>query len=147
MNNLKNLALSFTLATLMVGGAVAQNMPNMAGKEPTISAMAKADAMTTAFKGIEVNGGMVDLYNVDGKHVLRLTPDFKIPKTPAPTWQIVDGMGNTFLLKQLKIAGDKTNRQVVLPSYIKSVAKVQIYCTFAEVVLGEAKFDQTIELN
>ena len=77
-----------------------------------------------------------------GRMILTLSEDFVIPKTPAPHWQIVDSKGNTYLLNQLKIAGDKTNRSVVLPSYIQNVSKVQIWCSFAEVVLGEASFSK-----
>jgi hypothetical protein len=68
-----------------------------------------------------------------------------IPDTPAPSWQIVDSKGNTYLLNQFRIKGDKTNRMITLPSYIKDVAKVQVWCTFAEVLLGEAAFDTVVK--
>jgi hypothetical protein len=32
------------------------------------------------------------------------------------------------------------NRSITLPSYISDVAKVQFWCAYAEVVLGEASF-------
>ena len=38
------------------------------------------------------------------------------------------------------IAKDKVNTSITLPAYIKDVAKVQIYCAWAEAVLGEASF-------
>jgi len=36
---------------------------------------------------------------------------------------------------------------VTLPGYIKDVAKVQIWCSFDEVVLGGAKFDKAVALR
>ena len=93
---------------------------------------------TGAFKGVEVNGGTAMLEKKDMKWMLKVSSDFKIPNTPAPHYQVVDAAGNKFLLDRLTIVGDKTKRQIVLPSYVKSVAKVQIWCSFAEVLLGEA---------
>ena len=34
---------------------------------------------------------------------------------------------------------------ITLPSYIKNVAKVQIYCAWAEAVLGEASFGGKVD--
>ncbi len=99
------------------------------------------------FVGIEVNGGTVTLSKEMGKNVLRLSKDFMIPKTPSPHFQVIDKDGNAFLLKRITIAGDKTNLDVALPKYIKSVKSVQIWCSFAEVNLGEAKFAKAIEIK
>jgi hypothetical protein len=52
-----------------------------------------------------------------------------------------------FLLQRLGIKGDKVNLQITLPAYVKDVAKVQIYCAWAEAVLGEAAFDRNIATN
>jgi hypothetical protein len=38
------------------------------------------------------------------------------------------------------ISGDKQNRTITVPAYVKDVAKVQIWCAYAEVLLGEASF-------
>ena len=103
--------------------------------------------MTSMFKGIEVNGGTANLYKKDGKTHLSFSMDFKTPGSPSPHWQVVDGNGNTFLLQRITIAGDKTNRDITLPSYIKSVKKVQVWCSFAEVVLGEASFGKSMKVN
>ena len=103
--------------------------------------------MTGMFKGVEVNGGTANLYKKDGKVHLSFSMDFKTPGSPSPHWQVVDGNGNTFLLQRITIAGDKTNRDITLPSYIHSVKKVQVWCSFAEVVLGEATFAKTIKVN
>jgi hypothetical protein len=47
-------------------------------------------------------------------------------------------MGNTYLLQRLMTAGDRYNKSVTVPSYVKDVASVQIWCAFAEVELGRA---------
>jgi hypothetical protein len=57
---------------------------------------------------------------------------------------VVDSKGNVYLLNQLKIKDGKTNRTIVLPSYVHDVAKVQIWCSFAEALLGEAPFPKPI---
>jgi hypothetical protein len=98
------------------------------------------------FTGAKVNAGTVTHSTKDGKDVLTLSDDFKVPDTPDPHWQIVDSRGNTFLLQRLGaknlagLAKDRINMSITLPSYIKDVAKVQIYCAWAEAVLGEAPF-------
>jgi hypothetical protein len=76
---------------------------------------------------------------------MTLSDDFKIPDAPAPHWQIVDSQGNIFLLQRLDIKGGKFNRQITLPSYIKDVAKVQIWCAWAEALLGEASFPDPVK--
>jgi hypothetical protein len=78
--------------------------------------------------------------------VLTLSDDFKVPDTPDPHWQVVDSKGNTYLLQRLGaknlggLAKDRINMSITLPAYVKDVAKVQIYCAWAEAVLGEAPF-------
>jgi hypothetical protein len=98
------------------------------------------------FAGAKVNGGTVTLSMKDGKHALTLSSDFKVPDTPDPHWQIVDAGGRTYLLQRLGVkslgglATDRINMSIVLPDDIRNVAKVQIYCSWAEAVLGEAAF-------
>jgi hypothetical protein len=75
-----------------------------------------------------------------------VSDEFVVPDTPDPHWQIVDSKGNVYLLQRLPIKGDKVNRTVELPSYIKDIAKVQIWCGFAETLLGETSFDEIIKL-
>jgi hypothetical protein len=79
--------------------------------------------------------------------VLTWSDDFKIPDTPAPHWQVVDSSGNTYLLKRLVIKGDKQNRTIEVPRYIKDIAKVQIWCAYAEVVLGEGNFASPVAMK
>lgn len=100
--------------------------------------------MSKRFEGPKANTGTVTHTMVGAKHVLTLSTDFVIPETPAPHWQVVDSKGNTYLLQRLKIKGDKENRTIELPSYIPDVAKVQIWCAWAETVLGETTFDHVI---
>lgn len=97
------------------------------------------------FAGVKANTGTVTATVDGGKITLKVSDDFVIPDTPAPSWQIVDSKGNTYLLNQMRIKGDKTNRMITLPSYIKDVAKVQVWCSFAEVVLGETTFDTIVK--
>lgn len=97
------------------------------------------------FMGVKANTGTVSAMVEGGRITLRVSDDFVIPDTPAPSWQIVDSRGNTYLLNQFRIKGDKTNRQITLPSYIKDVARVQVWCSFAEVVLGETTFDTIVK--
>jgi hypothetical protein len=98
------------------------------------------------FSGAKVNGGTVSYTVKDGKSVLTLSNDFKVPDTPDPHWQVVDSKGKVFLLQRLGVkslgglAKDRINMSITLPDAIKDVAKVQIYCSWAEAVLGEAPF-------
>src|SRR5262245_29127252 len=102
--------------------------------------------ISTPFSGAKVNGGTVTHSVKDGKNVLTLSEDFKVPDTPDPHWQIVDSKGNVYLLQRLGvkslggIAKDRVNMSITLPAFVKDVAKVQIYCAWAEAVLGEAAF-------
>ncbi len=81
----------------------------------------------------------------EGVQTLTLSNDFKIPDAPAPHWQVVDSKGNTYLLQRLEIKGGKINKQITLPAYTKHVAKVQIWCAWAEVLLGEATFPHPVK--
>jgi len=120
-----------------------------------LSATALAAAATTAsaqtqtsspFTGAKVNGGTVTATVQNGKTVLTLSADFKVPDTPDPHWQVVDSKGNTYLLQRLGVkslgglAKDRVNMSITVPEYVKDVAKVQVYCSWAEAVLGEAAF-------
>ncbi len=104
-----------------------------------------ADAHTTSkFEGVKANSGTATHGRSGNNDTLTWSDDFKIPETPAPHWQVVDTKGNVYLLQRLAIKGDKQNRTITVPSYIHDVAKVQIWCAFAEVLLGEASFPKPI---
>jgi hypothetical protein len=116
--------------------------------------LALAQAHTSRpFSGAKVNGGTVTHTTKDGKDVLTLSDDFKVPDTPDPHWQIVDAKGNTYLLQRLGVKSlgglvkDRVNMSITLPTYIKDVVKVQIYCAWAEAVLGEAPFGSQMTMN
>jgi hypothetical protein len=103
--------------------------------------------ITTPFVGKAVNGGTVTHEHQGGKHVLTVSSDFKVPGSPDPHWQVIDSKGNTYLLHRLTIKDDKVNRSITLPAYIQDVAKVQMWCAWAEVVLGEAAFVTPIAMK
>lgn len=98
---------------------------------------------STQFQGPKANKGTVSHSHKDGKNVLTLSDDFVVPDTPDPHWQVVDSDGNVYLLDKLKtkaFIGDNYKKEITLPKYVKNVAKVQIWCAYAEVNLGEASF-------
>jgi hypothetical protein len=99
------------------------------------------------FTGAKVNAGTVTHVKEGGKDLLTLSTDFKVPDTPDPHWQVVDSKGRVFLLQRLGIKGDRVNTRIELPAYVTDVAKVQIYCAWAEVVLGETTFDMVLSTN
>jgi hypothetical protein len=115
----------------------------------TIGNIAHAQDMHTSkrFSGSKVNDGTVTHVQQNGTHVLKLSADFKVPDTPDPHWQIVDSKGNVHLLQRLGIKGDKVNTAITVPSYVTDVAKVQIYCAWAEAVLGETTFASTLTIR
>lgn len=103
------------------------------------------------FTGAKVNGGTVTHSVQNGKDVLTLSGDFKVPDTPDPHWQIVDSKGRVYLLQRLPvkgnlagITGDRINTSITLPAYIEDVSKVQIYCAWAEALLGETTFSSPV---
>jgi hypothetical protein len=101
---------------------------------------------STTFSGPKVNGGTVAHTVKDGKHVLTLSTDFQVPDTPDPHWQVVDSKGTVHLLQRLPVKSlgglgkDRITTSITLPAYIKDVVKVQIFCAWADAVLGEASF-------
>jgi hypothetical protein len=104
-----------------------------------------ADGHTTSkFEIVKANSGTATYARSGNNDTLTWSNDFKIPETPAPHWQVVDTKGNIYLLNRLAIKGDKQNRTIALPSYVHDVAKVQIWCAYAEVLLGEASFPKPI---
>jgi hypothetical protein len=103
--------------------------------------------VTTPFAGKAVNGGTVTHEMQGGKHVLTVSGDFVVPGSPDPHWQVIDTKGNAYLLNRLTLKDDKVNRSITLPAYIQDVAKVQMWCAWAEVVLGEASFTRPIAMK
>jgi hypothetical protein len=99
------------------------------------------------FSGAKVNGGTVTHSVKNGKNVLTVSDDFKVPDTPDPHWQIVDSKGRIYVLDRLPLKGDRVSRSITLPTYIADIAVVQIYCAWAEAVLGEAPFPAAMKLT
>jgi hypothetical protein len=113
-----------------------------------MAAAAQAQShVSMKFTGAKANTGTVTHSLMNGKHMLALSADFVTPDTPDPHWQIVDSKGQVFLLQRLAIKDDKMNRSIMLPAYIQDIAKVQIYCAWAEAVLGETTFGSTMRLT
>ena len=109
------------------------------------TAFAAASHTSKPFHGPKANTGTVTHSTTGGKRVLTLSDDFVVPDTPDPHWKVIDSKGNEYLLEKLKIKGDKYNKSITLPAYVKDVAKVQIWCAFAETNLGEAEFDSPLK--
>jgi hypothetical protein len=113
-----------------------------------LSVRAQSGPQTSSqFQGPKANKGTVTFSHKDGKGVLTLSDDFVPPDTPDPHWQVVDSDGNVYLLDKLKtkaFIGDQFKKQITLPHYVKNVAKVQIWCAFVEVNLGEASFAKPV---
>ncbi len=105
------------------------------------------------FQGAKANTGTVTHWKDGDKDMLTFSDDFKTPETPDPHIQIVDSKGNVYLLnrcmikKNMEGKEEKFNKTITVPSYIKDIAKVQIYCSWAEALLGEAEFESTVQLT
>ena len=131
----------------MIGNSIRTGLMTIAAL--AVTASLAAAQTSTQFAGAKVNGGTVTHSVKDGKHVLTLSSDFKVPDTPDPHWQVVDSRGNVYLLQRLPVKGlaglkDRVNTSITLPSYVRDVAKVQIYCAWAEALLGEASFNNRV---
>jgi len=112
-----------------------------------ISAFAQDMHTSSQFQGPKANKGTVTHTVRNGKNVLTLSDDFVVPDTPDPHWQVVDSDGQVYLLDRLKkkaLLGDKYQKEIVLPSYVKNVSKVIIWCAWADANLGEASFSSPV---
>ena len=112
-----------------------------------VSAVAQDAHTTGKFQGPKANKGHVTHSTRDGKSVLTLSDDFVVPDTPDPHWQVVDSDGQVYQLDKLKkkaFLGDKYQKEIVLPAYVKNVSKVIIWCAWAEANLGEASFSSPV---
>ena len=113
-----------------------------------ISAVAQDAHTIGQFQGPKANKGHVTHNTRDGKSVLTLSDDFVVPDTPDPHWQVVDSDGQVYQLDKLKkkaFLGDKYQKEIVLPAYVKNVSKVIIWCAWAEANLGEASFSSPVQ--
>src|SRR5437763_8011030 len=112
-----------------------------------VSDFAQSSSHTSSqFQGPKANKGTVTHSIKDGKSVLTLSDDFVVPDTPDPHWQVVDSEGTVYLLDRLKTKNLPTfKKEITIPAYVKDVAKVQIWCAFAETNLGEASFSSPVK--
>jgi hypothetical protein len=128
MQHVNRLLSVCALAAVLVGGAAA----------------AKVESQTSGpFQGPKANTGTVSHSIENGKSILRVSADFKVPDTPAPTWRVVDSKGSIYTLDAFKIKGGE-KREVEVPAYVKDIAKVQVYCAWAQILVGEASFSTAV---
>ena len=130
MTKLNRFFSTFALMTVMAAGVAFA-----ANKDTHMSGM---------FAGPKANTGTVSHSTENGKSILRVSSDFKVPDTPAPTWRVVDSNGNIYTLDAFKIKGGE-KREVVVPGFVGNIAKVQVYCAWAEVLLGETSFPTPVK--
>jgi len=109
------------------------------------SSIAQDNHKSGPFQGAKANKGFVIHATQNGKSTLTLSDDFVPPQTPDPHWQVVDSNGKTYLLDRLMTKGEKVKKSIVVPDYVPDIAKVQIWCAFAETNLGEAAFDHPVK--
>jgi len=119
----------FALVGMLIAASVAVN--------------ANSHHVSSRFEGPKANTGTVTHTVENGKSLLRVSADFKVPDTPAPTWRVIDSKGNIYTLDAFKIKGGE-KRQVIVPAYVRDIVKVQVYCAWAEVLLGEAGFSAAV---
>jgi len=111
----------------------------------SVSFAGNAPQMTSRFEGPKANTGTAMFSVENGKRILRVSADFKVPDTPAPTWRVIDSKGNIYTLDAFKVkAGSGEKREVMVPAYVHDIVKVQVYCAWAEVILGQAGFDSPV---
>jgi hypothetical protein len=111
----------------------------------SVSFAGNAPQMTSKFEGPKANTGTAMFSVENGKRILRVSADFKVPDTPAPTWRVIDSKGNIYTLDAFKVkAGSGEKREVMVPAYVHDIVKVQVYCAWAEVILGQAGFDYPV---
>jgi hypothetical protein len=129
-------------AGLLTLGVVATALTLFAGQQA--AADKPVTHVSTSFAGAKVNKGTVTHTHGEKGMVLTLSSDFVVPDAPDPHWRVVDSKGTMYLLEKLSIKGDKVHTTITLPPYVKDVAKVQFWCAWAEVVLGEASFETPV---
>jgi len=132
-------ALVLAMATVATFSTIGCANADQNDDSKPMMARVEGQRTTNQFQGAKANKGYAIETMENGRIKLAVSDDFVIPDTPAPSWQVIDSQGNTYLLNQFKIKGG-TNRSIVLPTYIKDVQRVQVWCSFAEVLLGEASF-------
>src|SRR5947207_14583257 len=109
------------------------------------SSSAQDSHKSRPFQGAKANKGFVTHTTANGKSTLTLSDDFVPPQTPDPHWQVVDSNRRTYLLDRLMTKDQKVKKSIVVPEYIPDIAKVQMWCAFAETNLSEAAFEHPVK--
>jgi len=109
------------------------------------SSFAQDSHKSGPFQGAKANKGFVNHTTVNGKSTLTLSDDFVPPQAPDPHWQIVDSNGKTYLLDRLMTKEQKVKKSIIVPESVPDIAKVQMWCAFAETNLGEAAFEHPVK--
>lgn len=121
-------------------GAALAAAPALAA--PSAAAPIPEPAVSRPFAGPKANRGTVRHEVRGGEDVLVLSDDFQVPDAPDPHWRLVDSRGTAYLLERLVVKPDRIHQSIAVPRYVRDVASVQIWCAFAETLLGEAAFDR-----
>ncbi len=116
----------------------------LAAAVTTFPLSAQTSHTTGVFSGAKVNKGTVTHTKQGQRNKLTLSDDFEVPGTPDPHWQVVDSHGKVHLLDRIELKDDKVNTTITVPDYVPNVAKVQIWCAWAEALLGEASFSKPV---
>lgn len=130
--------IGIAIVALVMGAALIGTSATLAAPQMSMS------HTTTVFSGKAVNKGTVTHSVVNGKSRLTLSDDFEVPGSPDPHWMLVDSTGKRYEMQRLKIKEDGFNKSIEIPAYIKDVKSVIIWCSWAEVVLGEASFSSPV---
>ena len=85
MKTITRPAFTFALAALIATAGIALSSDN-------------GPHTTSMFQGPKANTGTAIHTIENGKSVLRVSSDFKVPDTPAPTWRVVDSNGNIYVV-------------------------------------------------
>lgn len=113
------------------------------------SVWAQGSHVSGQFHGDKINAGTVTYSTEGNKRILTLSDDFKLPKAPDLHWQVVDSKGQTYLLQRLMVKegqkAEKLNKSITVPAYVPDISKVQIYCAYIDMSLGEASFEQPLQ--
>lgn len=137
MRSFKVRTVGIAVVALVIGAAIVSSN--------TVAAPQMSMSHTsTVFSGKAVSKGTVTHSVVNGKGRLTLSDDFEIPGSPDPHWMLVDSTGRRYEMQRLKIKDDGFNKSIEVPAYIKDVKSVIIWCSWAEVVLGEASFSNPV---
>jgi hypothetical protein len=131
------------IAEVRIWCAFAETVLGATAFDRTVVLAAGRPLRSTRFTGVKVDRGYATLTREGGRRFLTLSDDFVVPDTPAPHWQVRDDQGHAHLLQLLVIKDGKTHRRIEVPEAVQHVAKVEIWCSFAEVLLGEATFPKT----